>query len=236
MLAVVVAAHGLVDAEGAHEAGHGRGHAVARIRVDVVGAKTRLEQLGGGIALPDGPLAGAEHADVARPARLQRCLAFVLHDVEGLVPADARELAVLVELAVLHAQHGLGQAILAVHDLGEEVALDAVQALVHRRVRVALGGDHAPVLDANQYAAAGAAEAAGALVPANIVGGAGRLRQCLRTGNAHANGRGGGGDRMRLDEFTTGYLHLANSWSGWVSVCWKIMAIFRTSSMRAMAS
>jgi hypothetical protein len=51
----------------------------------------------------------------------------------------------------------------AVHDLGQEVALDAVQAAVDRRIGVALGGDDAAVLDADQHAAAGAAEAAGAL-------------------------------------------------------------------------
>jgi hypothetical protein len=65
MLDVVIAAHRLVDAEGAHEAGHGRGHAVARVGVEVVGAEAGLHQLGGGIAFPDRPLAGAEHADAA---------------------------------------------------------------------------------------------------------------------------------------------------------------------------
>ena len=43
-LDVVVAAHGLVNAEGAHEADRGRRHAVARIRIDVVGAEAGLEQ------------------------------------------------------------------------------------------------------------------------------------------------------------------------------------------------
>ena len=62
-LDVVVAAHRLVDAERAHEAGDGRGHAVARIGIEVVGAEAGLEELGGGVALPDRPLAGAEHAD-----------------------------------------------------------------------------------------------------------------------------------------------------------------------------
>ena len=65
-LDVVVAAHRLVDAEGAHEAGDGRRHAVARVGIDVVGAEAGLEQLGRGIAFPDRPLAGAEHADAAR--------------------------------------------------------------------------------------------------------------------------------------------------------------------------
>jgi hypothetical protein len=43
-LDVVIAARGLVDAEGAHHACHGRGHAVTRIRIDIVGAETRLEK------------------------------------------------------------------------------------------------------------------------------------------------------------------------------------------------
>jgi two-component system nitrate/nitrite sensor histidine kinase NarX len=88
---------------------------------------------------------------------------------KACVPGDRRELAVLVELAVLHAQQRLGQAVLAVHDLGQEIALDAVQALVHRRIGVALGGHHAAVLDADQHAATGAAIAADALVPAHTV-------------------------------------------------------------------
>jgi hypothetical protein len=106
VLDVVVAAHRLVDAEGAHEAGHRAGHAVARVGVEVVGAETGLEELGGGIAFPDGPLAGAEHADAGR-AVLQRLLPLLGHQVEGLVPADRYELAVLVVLAVLLTQQRL---------------------------------------------------------------------------------------------------------------------------------
>jgi len=211
VLAVVIATHGLVDAEGAHEAGHGRGHAMACVRVEVVGAEAGLPQLGGRVAFPDGPLAGTEHADVARAARFQGGLALLLHDVECLVPGDVGELAVLVELAVLHAQQRLRETVLAVHDFGQEVTLDAVQALVHRGVRVALGGHHAAVLDADEHAATGAAEPAGALVPADVVAGAGGLRQRLRAGDADANGRGCSGDSMCLDEVTTGYLHFTNS-------------------------
>jgi hypothetical protein len=64
VLDVVVAAHRLVDAEGAHEAGNRRGHAVAGVGVEVVGAEAGLHQLGGGVAFPDRPLAGAEHGDI----------------------------------------------------------------------------------------------------------------------------------------------------------------------------
>src|SRR5690606_38680378 len=72
VLDVVVAAHRLVDAEGAHEAGHGRGHAVARVGVEVVGAEPRLHQLGGGVAFPLRPLAGAEHGDRVDAVLLDR--------------------------------------------------------------------------------------------------------------------------------------------------------------------
>ena len=83
---VVIAAHGLIHAEGAHEAGHRRGHAVARIRIDVVGAKTGLEQLGCGIAFPDRPLARAEHAHAGRPLFLQRLLELLGHHIERGIP------------------------------------------------------------------------------------------------------------------------------------------------------
>ena len=63
---VVVAAHRLVDAEGAHEADRGGGHAVAGIGIEIVGAEAGLHQLQRGVAFPDRPLSGAEHADAAR--------------------------------------------------------------------------------------------------------------------------------------------------------------------------
>ncbi len=207
VLDVVVAAHRLVDAEGAHEADHRRGHAVARIGVEVVAAEARLHQLGGGVALPDRPLARAEHRDRLRAVLLQRGLPLLFHDVEGLVPRHRRELAVLVVLAVLHAQQRLGQAVLAVHDLGQEVALDAVQAAVDRRVRVALGGDDAAVLHADQHRTAGAAEAAGGLVPTHLGAGAGRTLCLGDHRNADAGGRCGRGDRIALDEITPIHAH-----------------------------
>ena len=100
---------------------------------------------------------------------LQRCLDLLGHDVESLVPGDRRELAVLVVLAIFHAQQRLRQAILAILDLGEEVTLDAVEATVDRRFRVTLRGDDAAILGADQHAAASTAVAAGALVPAYAV-------------------------------------------------------------------
>ena len=63
MLEIVVATHRLVHAEGADEGDGGGRHAVAGVRIEIVGAEARPHQLGGGIALPDRPLARAEHAD-----------------------------------------------------------------------------------------------------------------------------------------------------------------------------
>ena len=88
LLDVIVTAHRLVDAEGAHEAGHRRGHAVASIGVEIIGAETGLEQLRRSVAFPDRPLAGTEHGHPGRTVGFQGRLPFLGHDVEGLVPAD----------------------------------------------------------------------------------------------------------------------------------------------------
>jgi hypothetical protein len=103
-LQVVIAAHGLVHAEGAHEGVCRGGHAMARIGVEVVAAKAGLEELVGGIAFPDRPLPGTQHANRLWPALAQSRLELLSHHLERLVPADGFELAVLVELAVAHAQ------------------------------------------------------------------------------------------------------------------------------------
>ena len=100
------------------------------------------------------------------------------------------ELAILVELAIFHAQQRLRQTILAILDLGEEVTLDAVEATVDRRFRVTLRGDDAAILGADQHAAASTAVAAGALVPAYAVVLALGLRQ-----NRFRNGDASGGSR-----------------------------------------
>ena len=197
LLKIVITAHRLVDAEGAHEGGDGRGHAVAGVRVEIVRQEAGLHQLDGGIAFPHGPLAGTEHADRSRALLLQGRLEFLGHDVEGFVPAYGLEFAVLVVFAVGLAQQGLGQPVAAIDDLGQEVTLDTVQPAVYGRVRVALGCDHAAVLGADQHAAAGAAKPAGRLVPADA--GGGRLRAIdLRQADA-GGGRGGGNGRC-LDE------------------------------------
>ncbi|MBA7674618.1 hypothetical protein ES703_82838 [subsurface metagenome] len=202
-LDVVIAAHRLVDAEGAHHTGDGGSHAVARIGVDVVGAEARLVQFGGGIAFPDRPLAGAEHADAARTALLQGVLELLRHDVERFVPADRRELAVLVVLAARLAQHRLGQPVVAVHDLGEEVALDAVQAAIDLALDIAMGGDHAVIFGGDHDAAAGAAKAAGGLVPLQFGGLA--LGDEIGGERRHRHPGGGGGDcgGLQLEQLAT---------------------------------
>ncbi|MNS53892.1 hypothetical protein D3C72_866640 [compost metagenome] len=207
LLDVVVAAHGLIHAEGAHETDHGGGHAVTGVGIQVVGAQARFHQLGGGITFPYGPLAGAEHADGGRSLLLEGGLELLGHDVERLIPADGGEVAILVELAIGHAQHGLGQAILAVHDLGEEVALDAVEATVDRRIGIALGRHDTPGLRAHQHGAAGAAEAAGRLVPGDgsLVGAGNKVR---RQGGGTDSGHGSGcRHRIGLHKVASTQLH-----------------------------
>ena len=106
------------------------------------------------------------------PALFQRGLEFLRHDVEGFVPRDRRELAVLVVFAVGLAQHRLGETVVAVHDLGKEIALDAIEAAIDLGFDVAMGCDHAVVLGRHHHAAAGAAEPAWRLVPVQFAGGA----------------------------------------------------------------
>jgi len=202
---IVVTAHRLVGAEGAHETHRGRGHAVARVGVEVVGAKARLHQLERGVAFPHGPLARAEHPDRFRPLVLEHPLELLGHHVEGLVPGHGRELAVLGVLAVLHAQQRLRQAIAAVHDLGQEITLDAVQALVDLGVEVAVRGHHLVVLDGHVHAAAGAAESTGRLGPLEL-GGLGLGHDVLGIPRQRHPGHGGGGrGGGLLDEIPTSH-------------------------------
>ena len=201
VLEVVVTAHRLVDAEGADEAGDGRGHAVAGVRVDIVRPHPRLHELGGGIAFPHRPLAGAEDRNGGRAFLFQGRLPLLGHHVEGLVPAHRLEVALLVVDPVGLAQERRGQPVGAIHDLRQEIALDAVEPAVDRRFRVALGGDDAAVLGADQHRAAGAAEPAGGLVPADV-GGAGLGGG--DPGQGDAGGRGGRGGGGGLDEGAAG--------------------------------
>ncbi len=180
-LEIIVAAHRLVHAKGAHEGGGGRRHAVARVGVEIVRSEARPHELGGRVPFPDGPLPRAEHADGLRALLLQHALGLGCHDIEGLVPRDGRELALLVVDPVLHAQKRRGQPVLAIHDLGQEIALHAVEAAIHFGLGVTVGRNHLPVARAHHDAAAGPAEAAGRLRPADPQGlrpARDRLGQC----------------------------------------------------------
>jgi len=189
---VVVAAGGFVDAEGLDEAGNGRGHAVARVGVDVVRAPAGLGQLDGGVALLDRVLAGAHDADAGGAELLVDALELLLHFVEGAFPGDGDEVAVLGVDAVAHTQQGLGEAIAPVGDEGVGVPLDAEETAIDRAVGVALDGDDATLLHGGLDAAAGAAESTGALVPGPA--GFGILRELAGEGaSGEAEGGGGGG-------------------------------------------
>ena len=85
---------------------------------------------------------------------------------------------------------GVREPVGAVHDLGQEVALDAVEAAVDLRLHVAVGRDNLAVLDADHHAAAGAAEAAGRLGPFELDVRPGR--DVLRL-SGQADARRGGG-------------------------------------------
>ena len=99
----------------------------------------------------------------------------------------------------------MGQAILSIEDLAEEIALDAVEAAIDGRVRVALGRYHATILDAYQDRTTRAAIAAGRLVPPNP---ATALDLGERNAwNGYSRYRRAGGDGLGLDEFTATHVH-----------------------------
>ncbi len=229
LLDIVIAAHRLVHAEGTHKADDRGGHAVASIGIDVVGTETCLHQLGGGVTFPDGPLAGTEHANGCRPLLFQGGLELLGHDVEGLIPADGCEVAILVELAVLHPQHGLGEAILTVHDLGEEVALDAVEATVDRRIGVALSRHDTAILGTDQHGAAGTAEAARRFIPVDgsLVGTGDEIgRQGGGTDTGHSSGSR---HRVGLHKVASTQLHDISSHC----LSRKLSSVFNWRSLKA---
>ena len=192
---VIVAAHRLIDAEGAHKATYRRGHAVTGIGVDVVRQESSFEQLGSGVTFPDGPLSRTEHADRGGSFLFDCGFELLGHDIEGCIPGDRGEFAFFIIFAIGHPQHRTGQSIFPIHDLGQEVALDAVQPLVDRSIGVALGGYHATLLGPNKDATAGTAKAAGCFVPTNFsVAGFCQQVGCRGgNGNPCCDGRGSNG-------------------------------------------
>ena len=133
---------------------------MAGIGIDVVRAEPCFKQLHGSITFPHGPLPGPEHPHCCRPFLSKRLLELFLHHVECLVPTDGGELATLVVLAVLHSQEGCHESILPVHDLGKEVAFNAVQAFVDRRPDIAVGRHHPAFFGGDLNTAPDAAKAA----------------------------------------------------------------------------
>ena len=100
------------------------------------------------------------------------------HFGQGRFPRHSFETAILVELSILHAHQRASEAVLAIKDFGVEVALDTVEASVDRCVGIALGSNNAAISDAYLQAAAGAAKAADALVPSNVIVKFGRFCSC----------------------------------------------------------
>src|SRR5690606_7127069 len=146
--------------------GGGRGrYAMAGLPLEIVGAEPGAHELRRSVSLKNRPLAGPEHADGRRTLLPQHGLALLGHDVERLIPRDRLELSLLVEHAIALAQKRRGQAICAIHDLGEEIALDAVEAAIGLCRHGAVCGDHVSVLGGDHDTAAGTAETAGSLRP-----------------------------------------------------------------------
>src|SRR3954469_16817895 len=91
---------------------------------------------------------------------------------------------------------------MAVHDLGEEIALDAVEAAIDLRLDVAMGGDDAVLLGGDHDAAARPAEPARRLVPFELGYRAfgDEVRRHRRSGHAACQGRRCGG--LHLENLT----------------------------------
>ena len=103
MLHVIIAAHGFIDAEGAHKTANSGRHAVTSIGVQVVSSETGFEKFGSGITFHHCPLARAKHTDGGWALFLQCCLKFFFHDIEGGVPTDWLKLTILVVFSICHA-------------------------------------------------------------------------------------------------------------------------------------
>src|SRR5690606_2717463 len=109
--------------------------------------------------------------------------------------------------AVGLAQQRLGQAVVAVQHLGQEVALDAVDAAVDLGMHVAMGGHHPPILDRDVDPAPGAAVPAGRLAPLELDLVALGDQVAAAPGQRQAGGGRGGGDGGGADEIATCRAH-----------------------------
>src|SRR5262249_11060766 len=135
------------------------------VRIDVVGAEAGLKQFVGRITFPDRPLAGTDHADAAGAFLCEGRLELLRHYVEGFVPGNWGEFAVLVVFAVLLAQERLGEAILAVHDLREKISFDAIEPAIDLGLGVTMRCDDPAILGRYHDPTTGAAKSAGRLAP-----------------------------------------------------------------------
>ena len=156
---VLVAAHGLVALELRDEPRHRAGHAEPGVRLEVVALEPALHPLQRGVTVEHGPLSRPVHPHRVRAVLVQRLLELRRDQVQRLVPRDARERSVGVALLRVE------QAILAVQQPWQVVALHAQQALVDRAGLVTPHRDDASLFHADHHAAARAAEPARRLVP-----------------------------------------------------------------------
>ena len=132
------------------------------------------------------------------PFAFSICLAVRGHHVEGFVPADRREFAILGVDAVPLAQQRRRQPVAAVHDLGEEIALDAVEAAIDLGQRVAVGGDHFAFLHADHDAATRAAKTAGRFRPLDFQRPNSTLNRLCHRGYGDIGDASGDGGGVRL--------------------------------------
>ena len=218
LVKVGVAAGGLVGLEHVHEAHHGAGHAQARVRARCcsrAGRPSRTWRVQ--VAFDDGLLAAAPEGQAAlvvlpglaaalpatrSSASSQRRLAQAfVGALGGLVVADERR----------------GQAVVAVQDLRQVVALDAVEPAVRPVVGVAGHRNQPAVLHFADDAASAAAETAHRQI--RLAGAVGRCARLPAAGAAHERRhgacRGGAGqcDGGGLDEQSPGNVHVQPSLS-----------------------
>jgi hypothetical protein len=190
---IVVAARRLVDAVGGEETGHGRRHAQPRVRIDVIRREASLHELLGRVTLGNRPLSTAIHREAARTlldARGDRG--------DGLLPRDRNQCAAL-------AQERASQPVLAVEREADVIALHAQKPAVHLGLGVSGDRHDLAALDAHFDVAAGAAEAAGRLVPGDPIGAGGGALCGLRS--AGSRGGRGSGERCELDEIPASDVH-----------------------------
>ena len=107
-LHIVVTPHGLIDPKGAHKPNHCAGHTMARIRVDIVGKKSRFVEFCRRIAFPHCPLARPKHANPFGAFFLQRDFELFFHYVKGFIPTYRLKLTVLIILSVGFTQQRRG--------------------------------------------------------------------------------------------------------------------------------